>query len=1074
VPLAARATYTVFFTDLVGSTAQRTRLGDDVGDALRREHDDIVTRTVSSHGGDVVKGTGDGMLAAFLGAAEALACAVAIQQAIDLRNREADEPLELRVGISLGDARYESGDLHGTPIVEAARLCDRAEPGQILCADVVRTVAGSRAAQQFESVGALELKGLAAPLPTSAVGWEPIAAPAALGAVPLPGGLEPGTRFEFVGREAELDELVAGLKRAFEGEWGIALLAGEPGIGKTRLASEIAARAHADGALVLYGRCDDEIGVPYQPFVEALDFYVDHVGEGALRDGLGRFGGELARLVPHLAERAPGLPAPLSSDAETEQYRLFEAIAGWLAAASASQPVVLVLDDLHWAAKPTLLLMRHVARSSSEGRLLVVGTYRDSDLDRAHPLSEALADLRRIDRVFRVGLSGLDEAGVVEFLESTAGHPLDDDGLMLARAIRTETEGNPFFVGEVLRHLAETGQVFQQDGRWTTSGSVSDLGIPEGVREVIGRRLNRLSDQANEALALASVIGRSFELDVLARLGDLDEDALIEALDEAADARLVRETDVGRYSFSHALVRSALYDELRPTRRARLHRRVGEAIETVHASGLDEHLAELAYHYSRALASGDAEKAIEYARRAGDRSLTQLAHDDAVVHYEQARELLEDEGGDAHARCAILVSLGTAQRRAGIAAYRETLLLAAGAAEEVGDVELLAQAALANNRGFFSTAGGVDRERVAVVRRALDLVPDPEQSGVDGDWATRRARLLADLAVELIFAEPMEPRRALSDEAVAAARAIGDAPTLAHVLVKHVTAIWDASTLPERLAIHDELTELTDSIGDPYLQFFAAWYRHAACVEAGDFETADVALARMGALAADLGQATPQWLDGVARTCRVLLRGDHDGAEALASELAETGPRSGNDDAVFYSGVVLFAVRLEQGRSDELLELAETAPLLTDLPKIGVMPALALCVAGRDDEARRLIGELAEGGLATYPHDQIWSSLMWATALIATHLGERGLMVEAYEQLRPYEELLIYNGLVSFDSVASVLGTLATALGRNEDGARHFDVADAIATRIDAPGLLARVDARRAGAIIAAGVSMRS
>ena len=390
--LTPNATYTVLFTDLVDSTAQRSRLGDDAADDLNRRHQSILRGAVEHHGGQVVKTTGDGIMAAFHGAADGLACAITIQQDINEFNHTSPEHLSVRSGLSLGDARVDDDDLFGTPVVEAARLCAQANGGEILCAEIVRLVAGSRAPHTFTPVGSLELKGLPEPVVTFRVEWEPRAntGTAMVGGIPFPRSLQPGTRFPFVGRRVELDGLVEQWQRAVDGRRALILLAGEPGIGKTRLASEVARRAYRDGTLVLHGRCDDEIGIPYQPFVEALTFFVDHTDDAELAGSLGRHPGELVRLVPHLGDRVPDLPPPLSSDPETEQYRLFEAVASWLAAASAERPLLLVLDDLQWAGKPTLLLLRHIAGTAEPARLLVIATYRDTDIQRTHPLGDAL------------------------------------------------------------------------------------------------------------------------------------------------------------------------------------------------------------------------------------------------------------------------------------------------------------------------------------------------------------------------------------------------------------------------------------------------------------------------------------------------------------------------------------------------------------------------------------------------------------------------------------------------------------------------------------------------------------
>ncbi|HKY77105.1 MAG TPA: AAA family ATPase, partial [Acidimicrobiia bacterium] len=468
---AARSTAIVLFTDLVGSTELRSRLGEAAAEDLRRQHNALVTGGVTGSGGTVVKNLGDGFMATFGGASDAVAASVAIQQAIERHNRSGT-PIHVRIGISAGDVVFEEDDCFGTPVIEAARLCSVAEGGQILASEIVRWMAHA-GEEAFTPVGSLELKGLPRPLPTVQVDWEP----AAQSPVPLPTFLTEIGKI-FVGRDGELDRLGQLWKEAAAGERRVVFLAGEPGVGKTRLAAELAKQVHDEGATVLAGRCDEDLGVPYQPFVEALRHFVDHAP--GLEARLGRYGGELARLVPELTERAPGLPAPLRSDPEMERYRLFDAVAAWLTATANVEPVLLVLDDIQWAAKPTLMLLRHVV-ASARGRILVLGTYRDTELTHDHPLLEVVPDLRRQGGVDRLSMAGLDDAGVAALVEQAAGQALDDAGAALARAVHAETEGNPFFVRELLRHLAETGAIQKQEGSWTTQLPVEELGIPEGV-----------------------------------------------------------------------------------------------------------------------------------------------------------------------------------------------------------------------------------------------------------------------------------------------------------------------------------------------------------------------------------------------------------------------------------------------------------------------------------------------------------------------------------------------------------------------------------------------------------------
>ncbi|MGH8976408.1 MAG: ATP-binding protein, partial [Acidimicrobiia bacterium] len=507
---------------------------------------------------------------------------------------------------------------------------------------------------------------------------------------PLPLPLQREESFPLVGREAERDRLETAWAEATSGQRRLVLLAGEPGVGKTRLAAEAARRAHTEGASVLFGRCDEGMGVPYQPVVESLGAYVRQAPAPAL----GRLAGELVRLVPEVAERAPGLPPPLRSDPETERYRLFDAVAAWLSAASEATPVVLVVDDLHWATRPTLLLLRHLVRSGEPLRLLVVATYRDTEPDLNAEVADVVAELLRQPGVERLALAGLDEAGVAAFMEARARHELGSEGQGLARVVHAETAGNPFFVGQVLRHLAETGAIVRRDGRWVFGPHVAEVGIPEDARDVVTRRLAHLPEETRDALTLAAVMGDRVELAVLVEAAGEAEVAVLRALDPALAARLVTELPgpTPGYHIVHALVRATLYEQVAAARRAGLHRRVGEAIETVHADRLDDHLPALAHHLAQAAPRGDPAKAVAYATRAGDRALAQLAHDEAVSYYRQALELLELSDGavDPAQRCDLLIAQGEAQRRAGDRAHRQTLLDAARLARDLGDADRLA------------------------------------------------------------------------------------------------------------------------------------------------------------------------------------------------------------------------------------------------------------------------------------------------------------------------------------------------------------------------------------------------
>ena len=769
----------MLFTDLVGSTELRSRLGETAAEALRRQHDTLVTGGVEKSGGTVVKNLGDGFMATFGGASDAVAAAVAIQQVIERHNRAGGTAMEVRIGISAGDVVFESDDCFGTPVIEAARLCAAAQGRQILASEIVRWMAHA-GEEAFTPVGSLELKGLSRPLPTVQVDWEP----AAQSPVPLPTFLTDIGKI-FVGRDGELDRLAQLWKEAAAGERRIAFLAGEPGVGKTRLAAELARQVHDEGATVLAGRCDEDLGVPYQPFVEALRHFADHAP--ALESRLGRYGGELARLVPELTDRVPGLAPPLRSDPEMERYRLFDAVAAWLTATAAEEPLVLVLDDLQWAAKPTLLLLRHVVRVA-DGRILVLGTYRDTELTHDHPLVEVVADLRRQGGVERLSLAGLDDVGVAAFVEQAAGAALDEAGLALARAVHEETEGNPFFVREVLRHLAETGAVERQEGTWTTSRPVDQLGIPEGVRDVVGRRLARLSGDTNKVLRVAAVVGPEFELGVVQAAGDLSEEALLAAVEEAAEARLVTEVSATRFRFAHALVRTTLYESLTAARQVNLHRKTAEAIETIHARALDDYVPALAHHWAKASAPvADVTRAVEYAQRAGDQALAGLANDEAAAYYASGLDLL-DVGGPTPTTPAASSCSSAGVRPNAAPAIPATARHSSTPPvwpRSSSDAPALARAALANTLGHIWTAFTVDSDRIEVLESALEAV--------SGDDLTVRARLLATLGLELAWQPDPTRRVALSEEALRIARDLDDPATLAQVLLARDYTITDPS-----------------------------------------------------------------------------------------------------------------------------------------------------------------------------------------------------------------------------------------------------------------------------------------
>ena len=655
----------ILITDLVGSTGLESRVGPARADELRREHFGVLRDAIEACEGREVKNTGDGLMVAFASSSGAVECGVRMQQLMETRNRFTDEQLHLRIGVAAGEATVEEGDYFGMPSIEAARLCDNAPSDGILASPMAQMMAGRQEGLSFESAGMLELKGIPEPMEAFEVGWEPLGGEEVVGGSVLPTVLRSVPQIAYVGRVEEHERLKACSREVRDGRRRMVFLSGEPGAGKTRLAAHTALEIHNAGFTVCWGAATEDLGAPYGLWIQALSHYVEHAPEEVLAAYVERHGGEITRLVrDSLTKRVAGVPAPQQADPETERYLLFEAVTGLLQAACDHSPVVLVFDDLHWADSLTLSLLKHVAAETADSALLLLGTYRESDLDRGHPLADVLASLRRVNGVERLSLHGLGVDDVAELVAAIAGLEMDAVGLELSHEIVQETDGNPFFVAELLRHLTESGVIVHgSDGRSELRTSIADLGLPHSVREVVCRRVERLGKQVEQILTVAAVVGRTFDIELLELIVEGDGEELLDALDRALQASVLVESveRVGRFRFTHALINHALYDAVGATRRGRLHRRVAEALEQLCSEEKGERLvaelleetvgsaggsaAVLAYHWREA---GDSEQAVDYLLRAAEEAAGGSAEAEAVGLYNQALELIPE--GDADRR----------------------------------------------------------------------------------------------------------------------------------------------------------------------------------------------------------------------------------------------------------------------------------------------------------------------------------------------------------------------------------------------------------------------------------------
>lgn len=782
----------------------------------------------------------------------------------------------------------------------------------------------------------------------------------------------------FVGRSAELARLRAC--------WGgvqmhrdrrIALIAGEPGVGKTRLAQQFAAAAVEEGAIVLLGRCSEEPLAPFEPYAEALS----QAGvAGALEPGGG---------IEDTGAR----------------HRLFDAVDIALTELAARDPLLLVIDDFHWADRGSLLLTRFLLRSSRPRPVLILGTYRDTELGRHTPLTAALSELKQEGAIDRIDLRGLPLADVAELARVMLG---SDD---LAPRVHARTDGNAFFVEEVLRELVESGP----------------QGVPESVRHAVGVRLSRMGEDANELIAAAAILGLEHDARALQATAGLQTQAAETALDEILRARLLRSTAVPqRFAFAHALVREAVLGECNVLRRARLHRRAADALAGI---GEERHLEEIAIHLFEAASTADAKHAADMLVRAGHRALDRLAYEDAAECFARAAQALELAGADDESG-PVLLARGDALLRSGEPeAARTAFTHAREIAQRRGDSVLLAQAAL-GFAGLGIAIVDLDAEAIARLEEALERTEDP----------ALRSRVEARLAVELYYA----PDRTQSDrhgaQAVATARASGDSSALASALGAQHVALWRPDRVRERLAVADEMIAAAREAGDRHAELQAHNWRVVDLFEQGEMTAWREEIARHARLAADLRLPTFEWYTPLWSAVDAMLAGRAEEAERLSLAAREAGLRAGDRNADLSVTMVRFCDHAQR-------EIYDEGDLAFVREKIANSPAgiayrggytWILAGLGESDRARE---ELHATMALTHAFDANWLSLQAELAEASVLIGDSTFAATLYERLGPYAGRPVTAGRAScsYGAVDHRLGRLASLLGRKLDAVRHLE-----------------------------------
>jgi DNA-binding SARP family transcriptional activator len=844
----------------------------------------------------------------------------------------------------------------------------------------------------------------------------------------------------FVGRGRQLAQLTAGADDLQRGRGSLFLLRGEPGIGKTWLAEEAAARAAEQGALVLSGRCWESGGAPaYWPWVQCLRKLLQQTEPDTLAAQLGAGAVDVALLVPELRELVPNVSQPSEVDPEGARFRLFDAVTSLLRNAASTRPLVLVLDDLHAADEPSLLLLRFLTDALGDAQLLVIATRRDSDPAASQRFAATVAELARSDRFHDVPLAGLAREEVARLVDAAGARGASEE---LVAAIHERTDGQPFFVAELVRLLASEDRL---------------EAIPQGVRAVVAQRLGLLSEDCRRLLAVASVVGREFARDVLAHADDVDAERLSDLLGEALGAKALASLPgaPGHFRFAHALVREVLYDELSPNHRMRLHGAVAEALEAIRGPERDRHLAELAHHFFLAASAGSDSRAVDYAARAAERAVAELAYEEAARLYEMAVMAHERQpGADALVRCELLLGLAGAQASANdMISAKDAFVRAADVARSAGLAEQLARAAL-----------GYGGSIVALPADDARIVPLLEEglAGVGENGGVLRARLLARLACA-------DVRPALSLEAVHLARRLDDPATLAWALNARLMLAWGPDNLDEILALSEETIAVAERAGDTEQALNGHLVRLDLLLTLRRTAAAHDELAIATRLAQELRLPSARWHVAIHETGVALFGGRFAEADALIDHAQRLGERSSSAEVTINAVAQRFPLLLEQRRLEEL------RPALTEIaaanPANGVYRSLLArleCEAGNDSAARAILELLARDHWDTVRrnHESLLSMALLAET--AALLADRERASELYDLLTPYASLIaMAPHFFSVGAMSRYLGLLAATLSHLDEAARRLEDAAATNAAIGARPWVAHAKADHARVLLA-------
>ncbi len=832
----------------------------------------------------------------------------------------------------------------------------------------------------------------------------------------------------FVGRQAEMASLSAGLSQALRGDPQTFLLMGDAGMGKTRTIEEFAHRAAARGASVLVGRCREEAGSPaFWPWIQILRTHIESGNQETL-SSLERHAAVISQMLPELRNLFPTI-APLPDvEAEQARFRLLDAITRFFQASAKQKPLALMIDDLHRADTSSLLLLEFLVRELRSSPVFILGAYRDLDILGDTTREQCLTRVARTATTRSIQLKGISRRAVGELV----GQPEDAE---LVSALYEQSAGNPFFLTQLV-------QLLEVDSAELSDKSADEwrFSLPTGVRDAITSQLSGLPARTREALTVAAVIGRDFTPALLARGLGTPISEVLERLEPAITARLIENAQhrPGSYRFSHALLRDVVYDQIPKLDSRRHHKQIGEALEALHVSDLDNCIAELAFHFAESAGVGDAGKAIAYCIAAGEQAASRLAHENASEHFRSALRLMDfQDVADPRKRCELLIQLGAAEMRIGEReAARQYLLHAANIARQIDAPELLARAALGLAPGFFTIeVGTYDAELESLLNEARSAMPK-----MQGDLLVQ---LTARLAMAAVWSNTTESCDELSKTALTLARDVQNPVTKAYALRARHGALWGPERFEERRQLISELGELARASGDAEIALMYRILNITALLELGDIPRVDREISEYTILSNALQLPHARWYVSLYLAMRALLEGRYESATASANQFLELGSRVQDSNASQSFGSHLILRLWESNQLDEISNL-----LFEFLSKHPAMPAWK-CVASffysenNNIDGTQIFDSFAELGFDNIPLDETWAIAVQMLINTCCNIGNSVRAEQLYELSLPgkMHHTIVGYGVMSWGSRARELGNLASLMGRFEEAGEHFELA---------------------------------